>query len=135
VFWPGPLTLVVPVAAGRFAPGVARDDGAVGFRCSPHPAAATLARRLEGALAGPVTATSLNRTGQQPARDRAQALRICGTAASGFWLLDAAGPDAGGEAPSSVLDLTGPEPVLVREGPVGLAAIQRVLAEPEARCA
>ena len=32
-FWPGPLTLVLSGAL-RFAPGVARSDGAVGVRCS-----------------------------------------------------------------------------------------------------
>jgi L-threonylcarbamoyladenylate synthase len=132
-FWPGPLTLVLPVAAGRFAAGVARADGAVGFRCSPHSVASSLARRLEATLAGPVTATSLNRTGEPPARDRAQALRACGDGGSEPWLLDGAGPDAGGEAPSSVVDLTGPEPALLREGGVGAAAIEAELARPEAR--
>ena len=132
-FWPGPLTLILPVAGGRLAPGVARADGAVGFRCSPHPIASALARRLEENLAGPVTATSLNRTGQPPARDRAQALGACGDGECDPWLLDGAGPDAGAETPSSVVDLTGPEPALLREGPVGAAAIEAVLAHREAR--
>jgi L-threonylcarbamoyladenylate synthase len=137
-FWPGPLTLVLPVAQGRFAPRVARADGAVGFRCSPHPVAAALARRLEASGAGPVTATSLNRSGHPPACHRAEALRECGPAgpvvpgASGPWLLDA-GPDAGGEAPSSVVDLTGDAPVILREGPVDAAALEAALAAHEAR--
>jgi L-threonylcarbamoyladenylate synthase len=130
-FWPGPLTLVLPVAEGRFAAGVARADGAVGFRCSPHAVANALARRLEATLASPVTATSLNRSGEPPARDREQALRACGDGGSDPWLLDGAGPDAGGEAPSSVVDLTGPTPALLRQGGVGAAAIEAALARPE----
>jgi L-threonylcarbamoyladenylate synthase len=132
-FWPGPLTLVLPVVEGRFAPGVARADGAVGFRCSPHPVADALARRLEAARAGPVTATSLNRSGQPPALDRAQALRACPGGASGPWLLDGAEPDAGGGAPSSVVDLTGPAPVMLRAGPVAAEAIEALLTRREAR--
>jgi L-threonylcarbamoyladenylate synthase len=132
-FWPGPLTLVLPVAEGRFAPGVARADGAVGFRCSPHPVADALARHLEAAGVGPVTATSLNRSGQPPARDRVQALRACEGGASGPWLLDGAGPDAGAEPPSSVVDLTGAAPALRREGPVSAAALAAALARRKAR--
>jgi tRNA A37 threonylcarbamoyladenosine synthetase subunit TsaC/SUA5/YrdC len=112
----------------------------VGFRCSPHPVAGALARRLEAVGAGPVTATSLNRSGRPPARDREDALRECGRARAGAvgapsarcdgasapWLLDA-GPDAGGGAPSSVVDLTGDAPVILREGPVDAAAIEAVL--------
>ena len=132
-FWPGPLTLVLPAAGARFAPAVARADGAVGYRCSSHPVAAGLAERLEEAGVGPVTATSLNRTGQPPARDLAQARRACQGGAPGPWLLDGAAPDAWGETPSSVVDLTGPEPVLRREGPIDAAAIAAALARREAR--
>ena len=51
-FWPGPLTLIVP-AEPRFATGVARADGAVGLRCSSHPVAGALVRRLDREGAGP----------------------------------------------------------------------------------
>ena len=67
-FWPGPLMLVVP-CAGRCAPGVARSDGALGLRCSPHPTAAGLVRALEEGGLGPLTSTSLNRSGEPPARN------------------------------------------------------------------
>jgi L-threonylcarbamoyladenylate synthase len=130
-FWPGPLTLVLPAPGASFAPGVARSDAAVGFRCSRHAVAAALARYLEGAGVGPVTATSLNRTGAPPARDLVEARRACG-AAPGPWLLDAP-PDARGETPSSVVDLTGPEPVLKREGSIGAAVIAAALAAGKVR--
>jgi len=130
-FWPGPLTLVLPAPGARCASGVARADGALGFRCSPHPVAAALARRLEEAGAGPVTATSLNRTGEPPARHLAEARRACD--GGGAWLLAGLGPDAGGETPSSVVDLTGAEPVLLREGAIGAAAIREALERREVR--
>ena len=76
-FWPGPLTLVVP-SRDEFAPGVARDDGAVGLRCSAHPLAEALARRLRLAGIGPITATSLNRSGEPPAAGLATAQALCG---------------------------------------------------------
>ncbi len=66
-FWPGPLMLITP-CHGRFAPGVAREDGALGLRCSPHPVARALTLRLAREGLGPLTSTSLNRSGDPPAR-------------------------------------------------------------------
>jgi L-threonylcarbamoyladenylate synthase len=117
-FWPGPLTLVLRCRA-RFPGGVARADGAVGFRCSPHPAAAALARAAFAAGLGPVTATSLNRSGEPPARTRAEAEALCAGAARGAdapALLAGHWPDAGGGAASTVVDVTGSEPRVLREG-------------------
>jgi L-threonylcarbamoyladenylate synthase len=117
--WPGPLTLVarpgpdpVPLAAG-----IAREDGAVGFRCSPHPAAAILARATEARGVGPVTATSLNRSGEPPARTRSEAQHLCrGEGAPLPW--PAADTEAHGDAPSTVVDVTGPRSVVLREGAI-----------------
>jgi tRNA threonylcarbamoyl adenosine modification protein (Sua5/YciO/YrdC/YwlC family) len=114
-FWPGPLTLVLHCSA-HFADGVAARDGSVGFRCSPHSAAAALARAALAAGLGPLTATSLNRSGAPAARTRAEAAELCGDGPDGPALLEGAWPDAGGAAPSSVVDLTGPSPRLLREG-------------------
>ncbi len=123
-FWPGPLTLVLP-GGGRFARGVARQDGAVGLRCSPHPTARGLALALERAGVGPLTATSLNRSGDPPARDVAAARRIASAAREPLAVLD--GPDAGGGLPSTVVDLTGEEPVVVRVGAIDEADLQAAL--------
>ncbi len=113
-FWPGALTLVLP-CRHRFAPGVARDDGAVGVRCSAHAAAKALALEAEAAGAGPLTATSLNRSGDPPARSRAEAAKLCGEDPAGPLLLET-DVDAGGEAPSMVVDLTGRRPLVLRDG-------------------
>lgn len=121
-FWPGPLTLVLPCTQ-RFARGVARADGAVGVRCSPHPAAAALARGLADAGAGPITATSLNRSGEPAARSREQALAVCAGAeglepAEDAPRLFAHPQDAGGGRESTVLDLCGEQPRVLRWGAI-----------------
>ena len=142
-FWPGPLTLVLPVAAapdgragrapgGRpgvaLAPGVAR-EGAVGFRCSPHPAAQALAREAARRGALPITATSLNRSGEPDCRTRAEALRcIAAQGEAGVALL--AGEDAFGAAPSSVVAVLAAAPRILREGAIPAAQIARALAAP-----
>lgn len=115
--WPGPLTLVLPCTRG-FAQGVARSDGAVGVRCSPHPVAAELARRLAERGLGPITATSLNRSGSAPVADRGAAATVCGEADDQPWLLDVPGtPDPAGVA-TTVVDATEARPRVLREGAV-----------------
>jgi L-threonylcarbamoyladenylate synthase len=118
-FWPGPLTLVLP-CRGRFARGVARADGALGLRCSPHPVAASLARALAAAGVGPVTATSLNRHGDAPAGSRAEAALACTRGDGDTPLLFVGdGLDAGGGRASTVVELTGAKPQVLRWGALG----------------
>jgi tRNA threonylcarbamoyl adenosine modification protein (Sua5/YciO/YrdC/YwlC family) len=119
--WPGPVTLVLP-CAGALPEGVARADGALGLRCSPHPVAAALARRLAARGVGPITATSLNPSGAPPAATREQALRECARP-GGPWLLDVAGAPEPAGAPSTVVDATGDAPRVLREGAVSRARI------------
>lgn len=123
-FWPGPLTLVLPASA-RFARGVARHDGAVGLRCSSHAAARELAEALERAGVGPVTATSLNRSGDPPARGVDEARRLAARARESIVVLEA--PEAGGAPASTVVDLTGPEPSVVRAGAIDEADLRAAL--------
>jgi L-threonylcarbamoyladenylate synthase len=123
-FWPGPLTLVVRCPV-RFADGIAGPGGAVGFRSSPHPAARALARAAFAAGVGPVTATSLNRSGVAPARTRAEAAVLCGAGVDEPALLGGEWPDAGGAAPSTVVDATGAEPRILREGAIAAALVAR----------
>ncbi len=113
--WPGPLTLVLPCRR-RFAAGVAREqDGAVGVRCSPHPVARALARRVAVAGLGPLTATSLNRSGDVPARTRAEARTLCRGADDPLLLDDPSAPEPTG-LPSTVLDATCTPPRVLRRG-------------------
>jgi L-threonylcarbamoyladenylate synthase len=125
-FWPGPLTLVLP-ARGGLARGVARADGAVGVRCSSHPLATALARRLRAAGVGPITATSLNRSGEEPARTREEAERLCDAGPDSPQLIAVERAEAGGLGESTVLDLTGSEPSVLRWGLIGEAELRPAL--------
>jgi L-threonylcarbamoyladenylate synthase len=125
-FWPGPLTLVMRCRR-RLAPGIARADGAVGVRCSPHPTAAGLARGLERAGIGPLTATSLNRSGEPPARTRAEAAAVFAERADAPALVG--DEDAGGEAPSTVVDVCGERPQVLRWGGLAESRLAPLLEE------
>lgn len=130
-FWPGPLTLVLPAAPGRFAPGIARPDGAVGVRCSPDPTAAGLARTVAAAGIGPLTATSLNRSGEPPVRDARAAAALCAQHPGPLLVAPATGPVSCGatsdRAPSTVVDCSDGACAVLREGAVTAAAIARAL--------
>jgi len=65
-FWPGPLTIVLP-AADSVAEALRGPSGGIGLRCSSDPWAAALVQRF----GAPVTSTSANRSGAEPARSAA----------------------------------------------------------------
>jgi L-threonylcarbamoyladenylate synthase len=120
-FWPGPLTIVLPCRK-RFSEGVARGDGALGLRSSPHPVASALALAVREAGLGPLTSTSLNRSGEAPAAnlDAAAAMTREGCNAEGGspLLLSTSGHDAGGSVPSSVVECTAAVPKILRVGAI-----------------
>jgi L-threonylcarbamoyladenylate synthase len=114
-FWPGPLTLVVPVNAAAVVGRATAGRGSVGVRVSSHPVARALAAV---APAGVITATSANRSGT-PAHATADAV----AAALGDVDLIIDGGDAPGGPPSTIVDLTDAEPRLIREGPIAFARV------------
>ncbi|UCE86168.1 MAG: threonylcarbamoyl-AMP synthase [Deltaproteobacteria bacterium] len=126
-FWPGPLSLVLPCRRA-FARGIARADGAVGVRCSSHPVAAALAAGLSREGVGPITSTSLNRSGEAPARSAQEARAICGDASDAPQLLDEADAPPASGASSTVVDLCGAEPVVRRWGAVPRERIEPLFA-------
>jgi L-threonylcarbamoyladenylate synthase len=111
--WPGPLTLVVAARADLPA-ALTAGTGTVGVRLPGHP----VARALVRAAGVPLTAPSANRHGAPPPRTAAEVVAGLGGAVD--LVLDA-GPTAGG-APSTVLDVTGDRPRVLRPGAVPLAA-------------
>ena len=113
-YWPGPLTLVLP--AHRELPAALTAGGeTVGVRVPAQHFLRALARRV-----GPLASSSANRSGAPPCATAAEVLdQLDGR----IPLLIDAGPTALAQA-STVLDLSGPQPRLLREGPVG----QEVLA-------
>ena len=127
-FWPGPLTLVVR-SDRSLAAGVARADGAVGLRCSLHPLANALARRVRCEGWGPVTATSLNRAGAAPARTVDVARALCEDVDDEPHLIEVLGAEAGGDEASTVVDLTGDAPRVLRWGALAEADLGPALRE------
>jgi L-threonylcarbamoyladenylate synthase len=114
VFWPGPLTLVLP-AAPVVPEEVTAGTGTVGVRVP----ASDLTRRL-CATAGPLISTSANRAGGEPPLRCEDVLASVGEHAA--LALDA-GP--GSAVPSTVVDLTSRPPLLVRAGAIPWEAIGR----------
>ena len=132
LFWPGPLTLVLPCRAA-FAPGIARGDGSVGVRCSSHPVAAALVVAAESVGLGPLTATSCNASGEPPARTEAEARVLCSSRPGGPYLLAPGDQDAGSSEPSTVLDLVAVPPQILREGGVSAATLRPLLETSNAK--
>lgn len=116
-FWPGPLTLVF-----RASPTLKWDlgdtRGTVAVRMPLHPAALELLRR-----AGPMAVSSANKHGQPPATTAADAESQLGAAISVY--LDA-GPCAD-SAPSTIVDLTGTMPRVLRAGAVSADQLRKVV--------
>lgn len=123
VFWPGALTLVLRDEGGRFPLGVRSPGGTVAVRQSPHP----VARGVVGELGEPLISTSANPTGGRPALSGMEALNAARSLGAGpeLWVLDAGRLDP--SAPSTVIDCTGPEPVVVRAGSIPVARVRCVL--------
>jgi L-threonylcarbamoyladenylate synthase len=116
-FWPGPLTLVLK-AAVVLSDAVTAGTGTVAVRVP----ALALTRAL-CAAAGPLVATSANRSGEPAPTTCAEAVRQVGPAA--LLALDA-GP--GRPVASTIVDLSVPEPRLLRAGAVPWEDVHRVLA-------
>ncbi|MDI3315536.1 MAG: L-threonylcarbamoyladenylate synthase [Mycobacterium sp.] len=122
-FWPGALSLVI-----RQAPSLQWDlgdaRGTVMLRMPLHPVAIELLREV-----GPMAVSSANVSGHAPAADAAEARRQFGDLVEVY--LDA-GP-AGRQAASTILDLTGSAPRILRAGPVSAEDIAAVLGMDPAR--
>jgi L-threonylcarbamoyladenylate synthase len=114
-FWPGPLTLLIGAPAA-LAEDVTGGTGRVGVRVPAHGVARDLCR----ACRRPLTATSANRSGEPPSSDPDEVERTIGARID--LLLDA-GPAPGGQ-PSTIVDVTGSAPRLVRAGALGWDEVQ-----------
>lgn len=119
-FWPGGLTLVLPLRADARLPRVlAGGAPTIGVRVPDHPAPRALAAAL-----GPLPTTSANVSGEPDARDAAEiAARLGGALA----LVIDGGPIREGPA-STVVDCTGERPVIRRFGAIPATAIAEALA-------
>jgi L-threonylcarbamoyladenylate synthase len=109
-FWPGPLTLVVPKGAARLAAGVTAGRDTLAIRVPAH----LVARAVAAAIGGLVTSTSANRSGQPPVSTAQGVVRALGHDVA--MVLD--GGATIGESASTIVDVTGPHPTLIRPGQV-----------------
>ncbi len=115
-FWPGGLTVVV-----RQAPSLVWDlgdtDGSVALRMPLHPVAIELLTEV-----GPMAVSSANRSGELPATTVEEAQAQLGESVSVY--LD--GGPSGAAVPSTIVDLTGEVPTVLRTGAVGLDELRTV---------
>jgi L-threonylcarbamoyladenylate synthase len=123
--WPGPLTLVV-----RQQPSLQWDlgetRGTVAVRMPDHDVALELLSRT-----GPLAVSSANRTGLPAATDADAAEAMLGELVR--VILD--GGSTPGPVPSTIVDCTGEQPRVLREGIVGTDRLDEVLAESGVRVA
>jgi L-threonylcarbamoyladenylate synthase len=119
-FWPGALTLVLPVRRGLTLPDLLTGGrSTLGVRLPDHPVPRALARRL-----GPLAVSSANRTGLPDARTAEELVEAIGHGAS--LVLDD-GPVRGGRASSVVaVPVDGPIDIL-REGAIDRATLEAAL--------
>lgn len=119
-FWPGPLTLVLPLrAGGALSPLVTAGLPSVALRVPAHP----VAQGLLSAFGGPVAAPSANPSGRiSPTR---AAHVLAGLSGRIDAVVDG-GPCAVG-LESTILDLTAQEPVLLRPGGLPAEALEAFL--------
>jgi L-threonylcarbamoyladenylate synthase len=109
-FWPGPLTLVLP---GR----IPNDGSSIAVRAPNH----EVALALLTALGEPIASSSANRAGQPPPVDADQV--IAGLGDDLELVLDW-GPCAIGQ-PSTILDLSGATPRILRQGAIPTSELIR----------
>lgn len=116
-FWPGPLTMILPRHPS--IPDAVTTLPTVGVRIPALNAARALLR-----LTGPMAVTSANISGQNSPSTAAEVEQQLG----GRIPLILDGGTTPGGIPSTLVDCTGDQPVILREGPVSLRAILQALA-------
>jgi L-threonylcarbamoyladenylate synthase len=125
-FWPGPLTLVVPLAQGGVVCALARAGlDTVALRVPAHP----VARSLLGAAGRPIVAPSANRSGRvSPTRAEHVLHDLDGRI---DLVLDGGETAVGVE--STIVACLGAAPVLLRPGGVTREAIEQALGDVRLR--
>ena len=123
-YWPGPLTLILH-RTGRVPGIVTGGQDTVGLRVPDHPLALALLEAFGGGIAAP----SANRFGRVSPTTAAHVREELGDALDR--ILDGGPCRVGIE--STILDLSGHQPRLLRPGTITLAEIEAVLQQPIAQ--
>ena len=115
-FWPGPLTIILKrsTKAGDFVTG---GQDSVGLRVPSHPVAQELLREFAGGVAAPSANLFGNVSPTTAAHVRAE-LKV-------ELILDGGPSEVGIE--STIVDLSGAEPVLLRPGRISKAELEKAL--------
>lgn len=111
--WPGPLSLIflaAPIVPAR----VRGAGGTVALRCPKD----TLCQKLLDRIGGPVVSSSANLSGRPPAETAEDVVRIFGNQLD---LVIDGGPRHGGQ-PSTLVDVSGERPRLLRRGAVDVTS-------------
>lgn len=116
-FWPGGLSIVVPQAPS-LPWNLGDTRGTVMLRMPLHPVAIELLREV-----GPMAVSSANISGHEPPTTAIAAKQQLGTAVAVY--LDGGETPVG--KPSTIIDLSGPRPYLLREGALTAERIGEVL--------
>lgn len=120
VFWPGPLTLVLPASAECRVSLLARAGlDTVALRVPAHP----VARALIAAVGAPLVAPSANRSGGvSPTRAEHVLADLDGSI---DWIIDAGSAEVGIE--STIVACDGGQAFLLRPGAIAIEAIEHAL--------
>lgn len=110
-FWPGPLTLIVPLKKeGKLAPLMTKDYDTIGIRIPDHPLALNILQSLNMTL----FATSANISGS---KDNTNAHDVETNLGNRIGLIiDGGASDI--TVPSTVLDVTSEKPTILRQGSI-----------------
>ena len=118
-FWPGPLTLILPLQKGTVAPSVTRGLTTIGVRMPNHPVALKLLELADI----PVAAPSANLSGNpSPATAEEVAADLDGRIAA----IVSGSVCSIGQA-STIVDVCGDIPMILRQGAISAEALETVL--------
>lgn len=115
-FWPGPITLIVPRHPDL--PEVLSPNPTIGVRVPDH----KISLQLLG-MTGPLGVTSANISGHENTTSAEEVLKQL----DGRIHLLIDGGKCPGNVPSTVVDCTTLEPIILRSGPIGLEEIQNAI--------
>ena len=116
-FIPGSITILVPVKEHAVPNYLTHNTGVIGMRVPTNIEALTLLREVDKPLLVP----SANKSGKKPALNSEEVKEIFGSEIDCVIT-----GEAKGEIPSTIVDLTGDTPVLIRKGPISFEEILNV---------
>lgn len=120
IFWPGALTLVLADPDSTFPAGVRSRSGAVAVRVSPHPFVAALL----GLTREPLTSTSANAPAEAPALTAGDARDAAVRLGAGAEMLVVDAGPLPPSGPSTLVDCSAGQPVVLREGTIPLTRLR-----------